>query len=91
MMYRHETEKKELAVDLIYQFARTKDEIISSDDSMIVTTAVVTKKMITTITKLTKEMEDRAALLSKTSERMHALEALHACETRTCENFDRYC
>jgi hypothetical protein len=90
MMYKHETEKKELVVDFIYQFARIKDEIISFHNLMIETTTVVIKKIITIITKLTKKIKDRAALLSKTSEKMHVLKTSHVYETRTCENFDRY-
>jgi hypothetical protein len=91
LIYRHEAEKKNLAVDLIYQFDRVRDEKISSDDSMIVITIIVSKKLITIIIKLLKENDERAALASQITERMHALKAMHACESRTCENFDRYC
>jgi hypothetical protein len=90
-MYRHDAEKKGLAVDLVYQFDRFKDETISSNDSMTVITIIVSKKLITIIIKLQKKMNERAALMSQIAERMHALKALHACEKQSCDNFDRYC
>jgi hypothetical protein len=90
LIYRHEAGKKSLAVDLTYQFGRARDEKISSDDSMAVATTIASKKLTTATTKLLKENDERAALASQITERMHALEAMHACESRTCGNFGRY-
>jgi hypothetical protein len=93
LIYRHQVKKKSLAVDLVYQFDRVKDEIISLvfDDAMIVTTIIVSKKLITITIKLQRKMNERAALVSQIAEQVHALKALHACEKRSCSNFNRYC
>ena len=86
LIFRYENGAKSLAVDLIYQFARTKSGEIPEDP-----TAAVSKKLGTATLKLQKELEERAILHGQTVERMTALQSLHVCNKKTCENFGRYC
>ena len=86
LIFRYENGAKSLAVDLIYQFARTKSGEIPEDP-----TAAVSKKLGTATLKLQKELEERAILHGQTVERMTALQSMHVCKKKTCENFGRYC
>ena len=83
--------KKSFAVDLIFNFSRTKDGVIPPDDPIAAATAVATKKLGTATMKLQKEMEERAMLQGMTAERMSELQSLHLCEKRACRNFGQYC
>ncbi len=86
LLYRVEHDKKNLTVNLLYEFARITDEKISND--LII---AVIKKVTTTIIKLQKELKKRAAFQDQTAERLTKLQALHQCERYDCENFTRYC
>jgi hypothetical protein len=86
LLYRVEHDKKDLTVNLLYEFARTTDEKIPKD---FIT--VVIKKVTTTIIKLQKKLKERAAFQDQTFERMIELQALHQCERHDCDNFSRYC
>ncbi len=86
LLYRVEHDKKDLIVDLLYEFARIIDEKISND--LII---VVIKKITTITIKLQKEMKKRAALQNQTAERIMKLQAVHQCERYDCVNFTRYC
>ncbi len=85
-LYRVEHDKKNLTVNLLYEFARIIDEKISKN--LIV---AVIKKMTTTIIKLQKEMKKRAVLQDQTAERITKLQTLHQCERYNCEKITRYC
>lgn len=91
LLYQDENGKKCLAVDLVYEFGRTRDgELPPSVDNVAV--AAVTKKPAATATlKLLKESENRALQIGKTAEEVAALQALHACDDRRCPNFGQYC
>jgi hypothetical protein len=54
-LYRVEHDKKNLIVNLLYEFARTNDEKISKNFI-----AAVIKKVTTIIIKLQKELKERA-------------------------------
>jgi HD superfamily phosphodiesterase len=86
LLYRVEHDKKNLTVNLLYEFARTIDEKISKN-----LIAAVIKKVTTIIIKLQKKLKKRAALQDQTLERMTELQTLHQCERHNCDNFNRYC
>jgi hypothetical protein len=71
-LYRVEHDKKNLIVNLLYEFVRTIDEKISKNFI-----AVVIKKVTTIIFKLSKKLKKRAALQDQTFERMIELKTLH--------------
>ncbi len=81
-LYRVEHNKKNLTVNLLYEFDRITDEKISNN--LII---VVIKKVTTIIIKLQKELKKRAAFQDQTAERLGKLQALHQCERYDCENF----
>ncbi len=86
LLYRVERDKKDLIVDLLYEFARITDEKISND--LII---VVIKKITTTTIKLQKEIKELAVLQNQIAEKMIKLQTLHQCERYNCVNFTRYC
>jgi HD superfamily phosphodiesterase len=70
-LYRVEHDKKNLTVNLLYEFARTIDEKISKN---FIT--VVIKKMTTIIIKLQKELKERAHRQDQTTEKLTTLQTL---------------
>jgi hypothetical protein len=85
-LYRVEHDKKNLTVNLLYEFARTIDEKISKN-----LIAVVIKKVTTIIIKLQKELKKRVHRQDQTTEKLTALQTLHQCQKYDCVNFIRYC
>ncbi len=85
-LYRVEHEKKDLTVNLLYEFARTIDEKFRRISSLL-----LSKKMTTIIIKLQKELKKRAHCQDQTTEKLTILQILHQCERYDCVNFTRYC
>jgi hypothetical protein len=85
-LYRVEHDKKNLTVNLLYEFVRTIDEKISKN--FIV---VVIKKMTTIIIKLQKKLKKCVHRQDQTTEKLTALQTLHQCERYDYVNFTRYC
>jgi hypothetical protein len=85
-LYRVEHDKKNLIVNLLYEFVRTINEKISKNFI-----AAVIKKMTTIIIKLQKELKKRAHRQDQTTKKLTVLQTLHQCERYDCVNFTRYC
>ncbi len=81
-LYRVEHDKKNLTVNLLYEFTRTIDEKILKNFI-----AAVIKKMTTIIIKLQKKLKERAHRQDQTTEKLTALQILHQCERYDCVNF----
>jgi hypothetical protein len=81
-LYRDEHDKKNLTVNLLYEFARTIDEKISKN--LIV---VIIKKVTTIIIKLQKKLKKRAHCQDQTTKKLTILQTLHQCKKYDCVNF----
>jgi HD superfamily phosphodiesterase len=81
-LYRVKHDKKNLTVNLLYEFARTTDEKISKN-----LIAAVIKKMTTIIIKLQKELKKRAHRQDQTTEKLTVLQTLHQCARYDYVNF----
>lgn len=86
---------KETEINLAYHYVRIKDEQVSFDDYATVAAkianAAVTKKAASAPNKLTKEAKIQVSLKASFINKKNALQNHHACITRTCSNYGRYC